>query len=69
MKKWSLITILLAFLVAIPYLAFGQEEGYGEEQEWHENCLWECLEKGKGEDECMALCEEIADTGDAGTAE
>jgi len=69
MKNLLLITILLLLLATAPYLVFGQEKEYGPEQEWHEDCIWECIKKGYGEDKCLALCEEIADTRDAGTAE
>lgn len=69
MKNWLLITILLVFLATSTYLAFGQDEGYSSEQEWHEDCIWECIAQGNKGIDCLARCEEIADTGDAGTAE
>ena len=46
MRNWLLITILLLSLVIMPCFVFAQDEGYGPEQEWHEDCIWECISKG-----------------------
>ena len=69
MKNCLLITILLLSLVIMPCFVFAQDEGYGPEHEWHEDCIWECISKGNTADACLAKCEEIADTGDPGTGE
>ncbi len=62
MKSLILITILLLSFGVMAYNVCAQN------REWHEDCIWECIDKGYSEMQCLAHCEEIATEGtDAGT--
>lgn len=75
MKKLLLTTILLLSLVITPYFVFAHKGGMAypemertieltqkeDYKEWNEDCIWECVDKGKwGPSKCLEICEEIA---------